>query len=90
MIGAKQLIADRESKILQVLGQLKAKMGLDLIFQSTIELEDESNYFTTSDDATKALLEKALSVQFTGNSAQRSGLIMRKQIVPLLKEELEK
>ena len=90
MIGAKQLIAERESKILQVLGQLKAKMGLDLIFQSTIELEDESNYFTTSDDATKALLEKALSLQFTGNSAQRSGLIMRKQIVPLLKQELEK
>ena len=42
------------------------------------------------DSETQKLLEKVLKVQFAGVVAERSNLIMRKQIVPLLKTETEK
>ncbi len=90
MIGAKKLIKEREAEIIQALGELKDEMDLDFIFQNTIELEDAKNYFVSFDAPTKALLAKVLNVQFSGNIAERPSLIMRKQIVPLLKEELEK
>lgn len=90
MIGAKKLIEEREAEILQILNRLKNEMGLDFVFQNTIELDDAKNFFVSDDTPTKTLLEKILNVQFSGNVAERPNLIMRKQIVPLLKEELEK
>ncbi len=90
MIGAKKLVSEREVDILATLAKLKEEMGLDFIFQNTTELEESKNFFVTEDEQTKILLEKVLKVTFTGNVAERQNLIMRKQIVPLLKEELEK
>jgi inorganic pyrophosphatase/exopolyphosphatase len=90
MIGATKLINERGGEIIQVLEIIKKEMALDFIFQNTIELEDAKTFFVTQDFETQKLLEKVLKVQFTGMVAQRSDLIMRKQIVPLLKEELEK
>ena len=43
----------------------------------------------TDNAEAKELLEKVLAMKFNGNVAMREGLIMRKQIVPLLKAELE-
>jgi hypothetical protein len=37
----------------------------------------------------QGLLEKVLGIEFVSHVAMREGLIMRKQIVPLLKTELE-
>ena len=64
-------------------------MGLDLIFQNTVELEDNKNFFVAHDADTKKLLEKALNVKFINSVAERLGLILRKQIVPLLMQELQ-
>jgi hypothetical protein len=60
------------------------------IFLNIIELDEVKNYFITNDIKTQKLLEKILDVRFNGFIAERPNLIMRKQIVPLLKEELEK
>jgi len=90
MIGAKKLLDERSDEIIQVLEKIKREMSLDLIFQNTIELEDTRNFFVVQDLETQKLLEKVFAVRFTGAVAGRSTLIMRKQIVPLLKEELEK
>lgn len=65
-------------------------MGLDYIFQNTIELELECNYFISQDLKTQKLLEKVLNIKFNEAVAERPNLIMRKQVVPLIKEELEK
>lgn len=89
MIGARKLVEERGDDILQTLDKIKEGRGLDYIFQSTLELEEEKNYFITDDVETKKLLEKVLDIKFVGNVATREGLIMRKQIVPLLKTELE-
>lgn len=89
MIGAKELATERELEILQILNTIKEERDLDSIFQSTLELEDEKNFFVTDDDEMKKLLGKVLGIEFAYNIAIREGLIMRKQIVPLLKAELE-
>lgn len=90
MIGAKNLVEQRELEIIQTLNNIKAEMQLDFIFQNTINLEETKNFFVTDDEPTKDLLTGVLQVTFNGNIAERPNLIMRKQIVPLLKEELEK
>lgn len=90
MIGAKKLIEERGVEIIQTLEKIKQTMSLDFVFQNTIELADYKNFFVATGSRTKNLLEKILNVKFTGISAERPNLIMRKQIIPLLKEELEK
>jgi inorganic pyrophosphatase/exopolyphosphatase len=89
IIGVEKLIAERKDEIIQVLEAIKKEIQLEFVFQSTLELAEAKNYFVTSDAEAKQLLEKVLGVQFIGDVAVREGLIMRKQIVPLLKEELE-
>ncbi len=89
IIGAKKLIEERGLEIIKVLEKIKKEMNIDYIFQNTIELEYNNNYFVTSDIETQKLLEKIFNIKFNDVVANRPGLIMRKQIIPLLKEELE-
>lgn len=89
MIGAKKLINDRGAEIVQALEKIKTGMSLDFVFQNIIELDDSKSFFVANDSRTKELLEKILGVRFSGILAERSPSIMRKQIVPLLKQELE-
>ncbi len=88
MIGAEELISKRSSEIIQKLEAIKTNMGLDFVFLNTIELDDTKNIFVTGDIKTKKLVEKVLGVQFTGDMAVRPRIVMRKQIVPLLRDEL--
>jgi len=90
MIGVSRLIKERGDEIIKILNKIKTEMGLNYIFLNTIELKKMENFFITNDENTKKLLEKVLDVGFDGDVAKREGLIMRKQILPLLKEELEK
>lgn len=90
IIGADKLVTERVNDVVEILEKIKAEMKLDYIFQNTIELEKAKNIFVASDDQTKSLLEKVLDIRFDGFVSERPNLIMRKQIVPLLKEELEK
>lgn len=90
MIGAENLIEERADEIITELDKIKAERRFDLIFLNTIELEASENFFVTGDGETRKLLEKVLKVSFNGSVARRPSLIMRKQIIPLLKEELER
>ena len=89
MVGAKKLIEDREADILQILEEVRIEKQLDFVFQSTLELEEGKSFFVAENSEMRRLLEKVLNIEFGRNLAIREGLIMRKQIVPLLKEELE-
>lgn len=90
IVGAENLIAERLNEIIEILDNIKNDMKLDIIFLNTIELDDCKNYFIANDIETQKIIEKVLNVRFNGTVAERPNLIMRKQIVPLLKEELEK
>ena len=83
------MIGGREIEILHILNMIKKEKGLDFVFQNVLELEDEKNFFVTDSVEMKGLLENVLGMKFIDNVARRKGLIMRKQIVPLLKEKLE-
>lgn len=85
MIGAEKLVNDRTEEIIQVLEKIKAELKLDFIFQNIIDLKDLKSFFVTNDIETKKLLEKVFGVKFIGMLAEKSPVIMRKQIVPLLK-----
>lgn len=89
MLGGEKLIAERKEEILAILHNLKREHDLDHIFLTLIELEADCNLILADDPDTQALLGKALGVSFVGSLAKRDGLIMRKQVVPLLKEILE-
>lgn len=89
MVGASDLVKERLNDILIILRDIKEEMKLDIIFQNIIELDECKNYFITEDIDTQKILEKILNVKFNGVLAERPNLIMRKQIVPPLKEELE-
>ncbi len=89
IMGAKQLIDERGDEMLQTLTRLKRELSLDLVFQNTIELEEAKSFFVAEDSQTQQILEKVFRVPFTGIVAEQSSVIMRKQIVPLLKEEME-
>lgn len=89
IIGAQKLISERTQEIIEVLEKLKTAQNLDMIFQNTIDLEEGRNYIIANDETTQKLLEKILNVRFSGVVAERQDLVMRKQIVPLLKAALE-
>lgn len=90
MVGAEKLIEERLNEIIDIIEETKNEMLLDIIFMNIIELDQCKNYFISNDIETQKLLEKILDIKFNGSVAERPNLIMRKQIVPLLKEELEK
>ncbi len=90
MIGGNTLIKEREAEILESLETIKKRMNLDYIFLNIIELEELKNILVADDILIKTLLEKILGLTFQGAIAETPSMLMRKQIVPLLKEELEK
>jgi len=89
IIGAAELVRDRGEEIIVALNKIKTDLNLDFVFQNIIELELGKNYLVADDDKIKAILAKVLGLKFNGIVAQRDKLIMRKQIIPLIKEELE-
>lgn len=83
-------LKERNAEILDELAALKAKLGLEFIFLSLLELEEGYNLFITQDTPAQELLNKILGITFTNHLAKRPGLMMRKELVPLLKNRLEK
>lgn len=90
IMGTKEVVCERCEEIVSCLESIKSKMGLDDIFLNIIDLEYMRNFIITRNIQTQKILEKVLNVEFVGAVAKRLDLMMRKQIVPLLKEELEK
>lgn len=89
MIGAKKLMDERKEEAVKILNALKKEKQWDMVFQSTIDLEESKNYLLTDDPKMQQLLEKALNVTFNGMIAERKDVLMRKQIIPLLIDALE-
>ncbi len=89
IIGAQKLITERRDEIIKVLAGIKQEKDLDIVFLNIIDLEEDQNFFIAQDLVTQKLLEKILDIEFNEVVAVRPNLIMRKQIVPLLKQEID-
>lgn len=90
IVGARTLIDNRGQEIISALNKIKSDLCLDIIFQNTIDLDAGNSYIIADEKQTQAILAKSLGVEFEGIAAVAKELIMRKQIVPLIKEELER
>ncbi len=90
MVGSEALVHDRQNEILKILNQLQAQNNLNLIFLSILDIEAKINHFITSDAQAQTILHAGLSIDFENNHALRQGIIMRKEIVPLVKAVMEK
>ena len=55
-----------------------------------IEMEKGFNIFVTIDKETENLIAPILNVKFVNGTAKRKGIIMRKQITPMIKERMIK
>lgn len=88
IINVKGFINSRLKEIEDVLKKIKADKSLDVIFLSTIDLEQASNTFVVIDRPSKELLEKSLKVSFRENIANKKGIMMRKTITPLVRHAL--
>ena len=90
IINSKDLIENRLNDIVEIIQNYKMEMEFNIIFLNIVELEKSINYFIATDNETQKIIENIFSIKFDGFVVEKPGLILRKQIVPLLKEELEK
>ncbi len=89
IVNVDELVGSRLSEILKFLKDIKIDNKLDFIFQTTIDLENGRNVFIAGDIEAQEVLKSVLGVKFENNIAIKDGLIMRKQIVPLVRDFLE-
>ncbi len=89
LIGVQALFDNRLDDIRSKLSELKSKHSLDLIFATCIELKDDFNMLLSPDEKMREVLTNILEVTFYDDVAKRPGLIMRKQMTPLIVAELK-
>ncbi len=90
IIGAKELLEQRGPEILEILDEMKKTDQLDFIFLNLVDLENICNYFVTKDFETQKLINKIYGLDFVEGHAIKEGLVLRKQIWPLIVSKLEK
>lgn len=90
IIGAEHVVKERESEIFPILHKIKKELNLDFMLINVVDLEKEESFLLSDEKDTQKILEKILSVTFSGNVARKNGFIMRKEITPLFKKALEK
>ncbi|AKM82187.1 TPA: hypothetical protein DD449_03715 [Candidatus Berkelbacteria bacterium] len=90
MIGGEEMALARKDEIVSELGKIMSEQGLDVVFLTIIDLEADQNIIVAPTEEVEKILSKVLDIHFTNHVATRSGFMMRKEMVPLLKEELIK
>ncbi len=90
IVDVEDFVKNNLGQIQSLLKSIKTTRSLDMIFLTLIDVEKARNFLIAIDQATKDILTKALSVEFVDSIAERDGILMRKQITPLLKETLDK
>jgi len=89
IVHTDKLVSERKAELLAGIARLQQENHSDYAFITIIELVDGYNLFLTDHQPTQELLHTILGAQFEGPVAKRLGFIMRKQIVPLLQQELQ-
>jgi len=90
IIEAEKFVYKNIKQIEEILAQIKREQKRDTVFLTCIDIEKGLNYFVAFDNREKKSIESTLKVKFGDSIAKRNGIIMRKEINPLLKQYLEK
>lgn len=89
IINVNNFIKENSLEIKRILEELKKEKWVELIFLTCIDLENACNQIIVVDKSTENLVKEALKITFKNGISKRNGIIMRKEIVPLIKEILE-
>jgi manganese-dependent inorganic pyrophosphatase len=90
IVDVDAFIEKNKDELQTILEELKKEEGLEYIFLTCIDLEKAFNKLFIIDDSTKIILEEALQVKFENGSSKREGILMRKELVPLIKDYFAK
>ncbi|KHO54640.1 DHH family phosphoesterase [Candidatus Woesearchaeota archaeon] len=90
IVDVDNFIKNNLGELNTILNNLKNDRKFDFIFLSCIDIEAGFNTFLVIDDSSKSLVENSLNIKFNNNICKISGIIMRKEITPKLKEFLER
>jgi inorganic pyrophosphatase/exopolyphosphatase len=83
------LINNKIGDIKRILEKLRMEHALRYIFLNAPDIENGYNYFVVPDNQTKELLGESMGLSFTENGvAQNTKLLLRKQILPLIVNNL--
>lgn len=89
VLGLQSLVDARCDDILIALERMKRENSLDAALLTAIDLEEGFNLFITPDIGLQVALSKVCHVSFENDVAKRKGILLRKQLVPLLKPVME-
>ena len=90
IVDASNFISRNITAISDALINFKNLYKYDCILLSCIDIEKGGNTFIAVDSETKVLLKDILGLKFKLNISRRSGVIMRKQLLPKIKQYFEK
>lgn len=84
-----KFVRENVEDIKEVLKDLKQKQDLDYAFLTCIDIESGQNFFVAADDQTSKLLSQALDLQFHNNLAQKEDMMLRKEVMPKVKNQIK-
>lgn len=90
IIGVDAMIKANLQDILSALKKFEKANNYDHIFLTCIDIEKGNNTFVCANLETQKLISKVLNVEFKDGIAHYSEIIMRKEIMPKIKEYLER
>jgi manganese-dependent inorganic pyrophosphatase len=90
IVESEKLVNERLQEIEEVLLVEAKEKSLDIVFLTCVDVMEECNTFVAVDEISRKLLEETLGITFSGKTARRKGILMRKEIAPMLREKIEK
>ena len=89
ILNASLFVKENLSKIKAILSSIKTSQSLDIIFLSLIDVEHAFNILIVLDQTSQNLIEKILKLKFKNSISKTENIIMRKEIIPLIREYLQ-
>ena len=90
MINGRELAESRKDEIVSEINAIMKELDLSFVFLSIIDLEAKQNILVVPNKEVEGFVSEVLNVRFHNKIAVRPGMIMRKEIVPLIKEKFIK
>ncbi len=90
IMDVKNFVKNNHEVINEVLKEIKAENNFDFVLLTIIDIYEGFNMFVVIDDLSEKIMKNALGATFEDGVAYHDGIIMRKEMVPKIKEEIEK
>lgn len=85
ILDLQRLVDTRLNDIIAALKHMKKEHQLDATLLTAVDLKERFNLFITPDSEVQTALFEVFHIVFENNTAKKTGVFLRKQLVPLLK-----